>query len=148
MKKDKEMNRITGGFTMIELVAVTAILAILLSIAVPQMISYTRAAKRAAALTEAQVVADAVQRYLYDEKDKGTLGVKTIWKLMNTDWNKRDNVIKDYITGGQINARIVSISADTSTGRLKSLEYKTKNFIITIAIDEDGNRILTEKIVD
>ncbi len=59
---------------MIELVAVIAILAILMAAAVPQMINYTRAAQRASAITEAQVVADVVQRYFYDEKEKGTLG--------------------------------------------------------------------------
>lgn len=133
---------------MIELVAVIAILAILMAAAVPQMINYTRAAQRASAITEAQVVADAVQRYFYDEKEKGTLGPKTVWKLMNLDMNGPDNLIEDYITGGQKDARIVSVSADIPNARLKSLVYQTKSFKISIQIDEDGNKTLTDEIID
>lgn len=133
---------------MIELVAVMVILAILLAVAVPQMIAYTRAANRASAVTEAQVVADAVQRFLYDEKDAGMLSAKTVLKLMNLDINGPDNLIEEYIAGGQKNARIVSVDADIPSGHLTNLVYETKYFRISIAIDEDGNRTLTDEIID
>lgn len=133
---------------MIELVAVMVILAILLAVAVPQMIAYTRAANRASAVTEAQVVADAVQRFLYDEKDAGMLSARTVLKLMNLDINGPDNLIEEYITGGQKNARIVSVNADIPSGDLTNLVYETKYFRISIAIDKDGNRTLTDEIID
>lgn len=136
------------GFTMIELVAVIGILAILLAVAVPQMISYTQAAHRTSAVTEAQVVADAVQRYLYDEKDAGRLTVKTVWRLMNLDINEPDNVIGDYLSGGHKDARIVSVSMDISSGQLKSLVYETKYCRVSMKIDENGNRTLTDEIID
>lgn len=147
-KQEKGRKRRTGGFTMIELVAVMGILSILLAVAVPQMTGYLRAAHRASAMTEAQVVADAVQQYFYDRKDAGDLGAKTVWKLMNLDINGPDNLIEDYIAGGQKGARIVSVSADIPKARLISLVYETEHCRITISIDEDGRKTLTDEMID
>ena len=58
-----------SGFTLVELVVVVAILAILMAMAVPQMIGYTKASHRMAGRTEAYLCVDAVQRYLDDEKE-------------------------------------------------------------------------------
>lgn len=70
-----------SGFTLVELVVVVAILAILMAMAVPQMIGYTKASHRMAGRTEAYLCVDAVQRYLDDEK--GTLSAGKIVKLVN-----------------------------------------------------------------
>ena len=148
MKRCKGRDWRRGGFTMIELVSVIAILSILMAVAVPQMISYTWAAQRVSATTEAQVVADAVQRYFYDKKEEGSLGPKTVWKLMNLDINGADNLIKDYIAGGHQEARIVSVSTDITSGQLKRLVYETKYCRVSITIDEDGNRTLTDEIIN
>ena len=69
-----------SGFTLVELVVVVAILAILMAMAVPQMIGYTKASHRMAGRTEAYLCVDAVQRYLDDEKEKGTLSAGDVYK--------------------------------------------------------------------
>ena len=73
----------SGGFSLIELLAVLAILSILMAVAVPATAGYIKSARRAAAYTESQIAADAVQLYLYDEKEAGRLTVGKLHKLMN-----------------------------------------------------------------
>ncbi len=51
------------AFTLVELIAVVAILSILLCIAVPNMMNYINAAHEATAQTEARICVDAVQRW-------------------------------------------------------------------------------------
>ena len=67
---------------------------------------------------------------------------------MNLDINGADNLIKDYIAGGHQEARIVSVSTDITSGQLKSLVYETKYCRVSITIDEDGNRTLTDEIIN
>lgn len=131
-----------------ELIVVMAILAILLSIAVPQMMSYIKAAHRATAATEAQIAADAIQRYLNDQKEEGKLTGGMVWKLMNLDLNDPDGLLKDYVSGGQKNARIVSVNVEMETGILKNLVYETQYGRVKLTIDDLGNRELTEDFMD
>lgn len=135
-----------AAFTLVELIVVIAILAILLCIAVPNMMNYMRAAHRAAAKTDAQISADAVQRYLDDQKDKGTLSVAQVRKLMDLDLSDSQGPLSDYIAGGQKEARIVSVSVDMESGRLRGLEYKNRYCKVLLSIDEEGNRTLEDDI--
>lgn len=134
-----------AGFTLVELIAVMAILAILLMAAVPRMSNYINAAHRTAAITEAQIAADAVQRYLDDERAQRKLTAVQIIPLMGLDLSNPDGILKDYISGGQKDARIGYVNVDIPTGRLMSIEYETKYCKVTMTIDEDGNRTLEEE---
>lgn len=81
----------SGGFSLIELLAVLAILSILMAVAVPATAGYIKSARRAAAYTESQIAADAVQLYLYDEKEAGRLTVGKLHKLMNLNLSDPEN---------------------------------------------------------
>lgn len=144
MKIKTEEIKKSCGFTLVELISVMAILAVILMIAVPQMIGYIKSAHRASACTEAQITADAVQRYLDDEMEKsgGNLPHDRIWRLMNMNLDDSDGVLKDYISKGQRDARIAKVNVDVNEGRLQSLIYETKYCSVTMIIDEEGNRKL------
>ena len=128
-----------SAFTLVELIAVVAILSILLCIAVPNMMNYINAAHEATAKTEALICVDAVQRYLNDEKEKGTLTAMKLNRLMGLDLSNPDGPLKDYISGGQKEARIVSVKVDLGTGRLSYLEYGNRYGTVKLNIDEEGN---------
>ena len=134
------------GFTMVELIVVVAILAILLAFAVPHMTGYIKAAHYTTAHAEAKLAADAVQRYLTDEHEKGTLNGKTIHNLMGVALDSPNSPLKDYITGGQKGAVIRSVRADASEGRLNNIiddtEYSEKAVLVTY--DKDGNVTLED----
>lgn len=85
------------AFTLVELIAVVAILSILLCIAVPNMMNYINAAHEATAQTEARICVDAVQRYLNDEKEKGKLTGGMLLRLIGLDLSNSDGPLKDYI---------------------------------------------------
>lgn len=82
---------------------------------------------------------DAVQRYLNDEKEKGKLTGGMLLRLMGLDLSNSDGPLKDYISGGQKGARIVSVEADLATGRLQVLKYENRYCTVKLNIDEDGN---------
>lgn len=136
----------SGGFSLIELLAVLAILSILMAVAVPATAGYIKSARRAAAYTESQIAADAVQ--LYDEKEAGRLTVGKLHKLMNLNLSDPENVLADYISGGQKNSRIVSVDADLKTGQLKKLIYENKFVKVSLTVDEDGTRNMEEDTMD
>ena len=148
--KRKMLKRIkkSGGFSLIELLAVLAILSILMAVAVPATAGYIKSARRAAAYTESQIAADAVQLYLYDEKEAGRLTVGKLHKLMNLNLSDPENVLADYISGGQKNSRIVSVDADLKTGQLKKLIYENKFVKVSLTVDEDGTRNMEEDTMD
>lgn len=146
--KMKHMKKRLGcrGFTMVELIVVVAILAILLAFAVPHMTGYIKAAHYTTAHAEAKLAADAVQRYLTDEHEKGTLSGKTIHNLMGVALDGPNSPLKDYITGGQKGAVIRSANADVVEGRLISIIYDTEysEKAVQVTYNKDGNVTLED----
>jgi len=86
--------------------------------------------------------------YLYDEKEAGRLTVGKLHKLMNLNLSDPENVLADYISGGQKNSRIVSVDADLKTGQLKKLIYENKFVKVSLTVDEDGTRNMEEDTMD
>ena len=89
----------SGGFSLIELLAVLAILSILMAVAVPATAGYIKSARRAAAYTESQIAADAVQLYLYDEKEAGRLTVGKLHKCSGRLYFRWSEKLQDRICG-------------------------------------------------
>lgn len=142
MKMNTDEIKKSPGFTLVELISVMAILAVILMIAVPQMMGYIKSAHRASACAEAQITADAVQRFLDDEMEKsgGNLSGNRIAGLMDMNLDDSDGILKDYISKSQKDARIVKVNVDKDEGRLLGLIYETKYSSVTMTIDEEGNR--------
>ena len=147
MRNKMRYRKNCSGFTLVELVVVVAILAILMAMAVPQMIGYTKASHRMAGRTEAYLCVDAVQRYLDDEKEKGTLSAGKIVKLVNQELSNPDTVLSDYLYGGQQGAKLTAMYVDLTSGLLKSLTYESKYYTVKITIDKDGKRTRTNEVL-
>lgn len=109
-------SRRNDGFTLVELTAVLAILTVLMYIAVPGMLSYIKKAEETAAFIEAQVAAEAVQRYLNDEKEAGRLTPGRLHRLMNVRLNDPSGPLKPYISTSSRNARVVICGCGSGRG--------------------------------
>ena len=134
-----------AGFTLIELIAVLAILSILMAVAVPSTLGYIKSARRVAAYTDAQITADAVQQYLDEKREEnGKLTAGQIHKLMELELNDPDNILSEYMTAGQKDAMIVSADVDMKTGQLKRLIYQDKWVKVRLTIEPDGTRKVEE----
>ena len=107
-----------------ELVAVIAIIAILVTSSLPHMNWLTKAARRVASENEAVEVANAVRRYVHD----------------NLELEKPDNVLRDYISGGMEGARIESFFIDLKTGILGQLTYVNQFDRVRISYDNEGRQ--------
>lgn len=133
-----------GGFTLVELIAVLAIIGILMYIAVPCMLNYSKSVERMEAFADARIAADAVSLYLSDEKETGRLTPAKLHRLMNAGLNDPSGPLHPYISSCGKDARIVSVEADLASGRLKGLIYENSEFRVKVTVDEDGTRHMEE----
>jgi len=93
----KKISKKNKGFTLIEMIVVVAIIAILVSIAVPQALNQINKAKVSADLANARNIAMAIQQYV---ADGGNLPQQGIWTSVKDDSNLVNNVIQKYLSGG------------------------------------------------
>jgi prepilin-type N-terminal cleavage/methylation domain-containing protein len=140
----KNRSIINGGFTLIELIAVIAILSALLAVAVPNLSTCVKGAEKTACLTEARETADAIQRYIDDKKADGTLKARELRKVMSTPLNSPDHILRGYLQGGQRDARIVSLEVDVKNGILKEMVYENEDIYVKVYLQEDGTRAQKE----
>lgn len=88
----KQVNKKNKGFTLIEMVVVLAIIAVLIAIAVPQVMRQINKAKINADKANAKNIATAIQQYV---ADGNTINVTTWQPVTDTlDW------VQKYLTGG------------------------------------------------
>jgi len=86
-----QVNKKNKGFTLIEMVVVLAIIAILIAIAVPQVLRQINKAKINADKANAKNIATAIQQWVSD----GNTSLSTTWDVVdNEPW------ITEYLTGG------------------------------------------------
>ncbi|WP_241243462.1 type II secretion system protein [Caldicellulosiruptor changbaiensis] len=87
----KQINKKNKGFTLIEMVVVLAIIAVLIAIAVPQVLKQINKAKINADKANAKSIATAIQQYVGD----GNTVTQTTWNQVDTEpW------VNTYLTGG------------------------------------------------
>ena len=125
-----------------ELVAVIAIIAILVTSSLPHMNWLTKAARRVASENEAVEVANAVRRYVHDKMDTGELSpasTKPMRDLINLELEKPDNVLRDYIGGGMEGARIEALFIDAE-GILGYITYVNQFDRVRISYDNEGRQ--------
>lgn len=122
-----------------ELVAVIAIIAILVTSSLPHMDWLTKAARRVASEHETVEVANAARRYLQDKMDAGELPGKAAFHLINLELDKPDNVLRDYIGGGMEGARIEALFIDAE-GILGYITYVNQFDRVRISYDNEGRQ--------
>ncbi|WAM37052.1 type II secretion system protein [Caldicellulosiruptor acetigenus] len=88
----KQVNKKNKGFTLIEMVVVLAIIAILIAIAVPQVLRQINRAKINADKANARTIATAIQQYVGDGY--------TVTQTNPTAINGSEPWVTQYMTGG------------------------------------------------
>lgn len=131
------------GYTLLELIVVLAILVILLMVTVPQTEWYADVARKMTARMEAVEVADAVNRYLKDQFEAGTLDIQSFRVLVNLQLDKPDGPLKDYIGVCQEESRIESINVNMNTGFMSQITYINPYDRVRVAFTTDGKRTVT-----
>ena len=126
------------GYTLLELTIVLAILDILMLAAVPHFQNLISSAKRAAALEEAQITADAVRLYILDRQEEGELKARDILPLINLELDQPGNILEDYMSLGQEDARIETVVVDIATGDLSQLTYRTPDCRVRLTWNSEG----------
>lgn len=141
MKIRRKRNR--EGYTLLELILVLAILVILSTVMVPQTNWYVDVARKVTARMEAVEVADAVNRYLKDHVEEGTLDMQAFKVLVNLQLDKPDGPLKDYIGVCQEESRIESINVNMYTGFMSQITYINNYDRVRVAFTADGKRTVT-----
>ncbi len=136
-----------GAFTLVELIAVIAILAVLLAAVTPKASELIRGARRSAAEAEAHITAQAVQRYLDRAREEGELNARTLHRLMGAQLDDPEGMLADYVSGGLPGARILSADVNLRTGQLEELQYENENTVVKLVIEEDGT-VRTDAVTD
>ena len=131
-----------GAFTLVELIAVIAILAVLLAAVTPKASELIRGARRSAAEAEAHITAQAVRA-----REEGELNARTLHRLMGAQLDDPEGMLADYVSGGLPGARILSADVNLRTGQLEELQYENENTVVKLVIEEDGT-VRTDAVTD
>lgn len=123
---NKLMNKVRKnkkGFTLIELIVVIAILGILVLLAAPRFLGYTKDAHKATMQADAKVLSNAALVYNIEHKGKWPVadGAKTIATFKFND----DEGVEQEIN-------VVAIDKDKIADQIQSLEGKVSDYGIVI----------------
>ena len=135
MKQKKKMGR--GGFTLVEVLVVMAIIAILAAITVPSFAGYIDRAKEETYLSEARNVATGVQIFITEQYAAGTLDRKNINKsLLEYPLGEPEHALTEVLRGSYTNgAQIVGISY-SETGDFYGITYDVEGYRVEITPGE------------
>ena len=113
-----KLNKKKKGFTLIELMAVIAIVAILAAVLVPTVSGYITRSKKTAVVTQVRTIVNAVESY----------NITASEPIGNTyQWNLTDKKIKTTLSGTGLldDTKITSLHDDVPYSTLKSINEDT-----------------------
>lgn len=102
-----------GGFTLVELMVVVAVIAILAAIAMPQFLSAADRARNAKETTDIQIIKNATQLYMIDKNVDTPPTVENLYKEgyltehVKTAKDKEYTITYEVVNGGTAKAVVV-----------------------------------------
>ena len=102
-----------GGFTLVELMVVVAVIAILAAIAMPQFLSAADRARNAKETADIQIIKNATQLYMIDKNVDTPPTVENLYKEgyltehVKTAKDKEYNITYEVVNGGTAKAVVV-----------------------------------------
>ena len=102
-----------GGFTLVELMVVVAVIAILAAIAMPQFLSAADRARNAKETADIQIIKNATQLYMIDKKVDTPPTVENLYKEgyltehVKTAKDKEYTITYEVVNGGTAKAVVV-----------------------------------------
>ena len=102
-----------GGFTLVELMVVVAVIAILAAIAMPQFLSAADRARNAKETADIQIIKNATQLYMIDKNVDTPLTVENLYKEgyltehVKTAKDKEYTITYEVVNGGTAKAVVV-----------------------------------------
>lgn len=148
-----------GGFTLVELIIVIAIMAVLVAILAPQYLQYVEKSKVASDNSTADQILSAAKVAASDENTSLTAGTTTTPNVDTVAWQNvtTDGTTTSTITvGGTDKANLetalasalgVTFSSDSATLAngtvIKSAADKSKIYTVKISIDNNGTPTVT-----
>ena len=128
MKQKKKMGR--GGFTLVEVLVVMAIIAILAAITVPSFAGYIDKAKEETYLSEARNVATGVQIFITEQYAAGTLDRKNINKSL------LEYPLTEVLRGSYTNGAQIAGISYSETGDFYGITYDVEGYRVEITPGE------------
>ena len=99
MTETKTSSRKRAGFTLLELLAVVAIISILVMISVPVYLNVQENAEKKVLEYNTRVLADVLSQYLEEEREDGTVSRAVVREVMATAVGDPDNPLYGRIDG-------------------------------------------------
>lgn len=142
MEQKKKTGR--GGFTLVEVLVVMAIIAILAAITMPSFVGYIDKAKEETYLSEARNVATGVRIYITEQYAAGTLERTKMRKdLMEYALGDSEHALTEVLRGSYTAGGQISRIAASESGDFYGMTYEVEGYQIDI---NPGEQAVIKKI--
>lgn len=128
-----------GGFTLIETLAVLAIVAILASVLVPTMSGFIEDARKKAYVSEAYLVRTVVQSYIIEQNANGTLNAYNLAvQICGMELGSPDNALSGILEGSYTEGAVIrGVAYNRKTCKVENIIYQVDRYEIEIKYDSD-----------